>query len=218
MIVALTLSEVLRPTKRIADHGPKLDLEAVVPRVFGDWHSVDLDSIVAVNPQQKEVLDRIYSQTLSRTYINTEGYRVMLAIAYGSDQSDTMQVHKPEVCYPAQGFEIHNNVVDRVTTPYGEIAVRRLIAVQRHRREPLTYWITTGDQIVSGQIGKKLAELSYGLRGQIPDGMLVRVSSIDNQDRRAFSSQDEFLRQLLAALDPETRSRLSTLSYGKQHL
>ena len=55
----------------------------------------------------------------------------------------------------------------------------------------------------------KLAQLSYGFRGQIPDGMLVRASTIDNDDERAFAQQAQFLRELLAAVPPDSRKRLS---------
>ena len=106
MLAASGLAMALRPTQKIADQGPKVDLEAMIPRVITDWHEEKQPSMQIVDPQQKELIDKIYNQTLSRTYVNDKGYRIMLSIAYGSDQSDTLQLHKPEVCYPAQGFAL----------------------------------------------------------------------------------------------------------------
>jgi len=51
-------------------------------------------------------LDKLYSQILNRVYVNATGYRIMLLLAYGSDQHGSLQADKPEVCYPAQGFAL----------------------------------------------------------------------------------------------------------------
>jgi hypothetical protein len=48
----------------------------------------------------------------------------------------------------------------------------------------------------------------YGLSGQIPDGMLVRVSTIDANDAGAYRVQDRFVNQMLDALKPHDRVRL----------
>jgi hypothetical protein len=52
-----------------------------------------------------------------------------------------------------------------------------------------------------------LQQIRYGLRGQIPDGMLVRVSSITNSQTEAYALQNRFLDQLYAAVPAEMRSR-----------
>ena len=57
-----------------------------------------------VNPQTQELLDKLYSEVLTRVYVNASGYRIMRSLAYGFDQRGAMQAHMPEVCYPAQGF------------------------------------------------------------------------------------------------------------------
>src|SRR6185295_11767480 len=104
---------------------PKYVLEQVVPAQIGEWRLLPQDGQV-VNPQTKELLDKLYSQLLSRTYVNASGYRVMLALAYGDDQRGDLQAHKPEVCYPAQGFALHSNEQGEVLTPFGNIPARRL--------------------------------------------------------------------------------------------
>lgn len=66
-----------------------------------------------ITPELANNLDKLYSQTLTRTYINNDGYRIMLSVAYGENQlsSDVTQVHRPEFCYVAQGFysEVKNH-------------------------------------------------------------------------------------------------------------
>ena len=106
MLAASGLALALRPTHKIAAYGPAIDLETIIPRTFGDWRAEKENTVAMVDPQQQEMIDKIYTQTLSRTYVNPAGYRIMLAIAYGDDQRDAMQLHYPEVCYPAQGFSL----------------------------------------------------------------------------------------------------------------
>jgi EpsI family protein len=214
MLAASGLAVALRPTHMIADGKPKLELEKMVPRAFGDWHEEKQTLMQVVNPQQKELLDKIYSQLLSRTYVNAEGYRIMLSIAYGTNQSDSMQVHKPEICYPAQGFTMQSKQVSSLATSSGAIPVTRILATLGQRNEPVMYWTTIGDQIVQSGINKKLIELRYALTGKIPDGMLIRVSSIDTDTNNAYQIQDQFSAQMLAALAPENRQRF----IGNLHL
>lgn len=210
MLVSAGLAIAMRPTQKIADQGPKVDLEAMIPRAFADWREEKQATTQIVDPQQKEMLDKIYSQTLTRTYVDANGYRVMLSIAYGSDQSDSMQVHKPEVCYPAQGFVLQGKQIGSLKLANGSIPVTRITTSLGQRSEPVTYWTTVGTEVVKpGGIHKKLAEMSYGLSGKIPDGMLIRVSSIDPKVDNAYQNQDRFSAQMLDALAPEHRQRLT---------
>ena len=143
--------------------------------------------------------------------MNASGYHIMLSLAYGSDQHGSLQAHKPEVCYPAQGFVVQNNEAGLLATAFGDIPVRRLFTTMRARQEPVTYWFTVGDKAVQGKLQKRLVDLRYGLTGRIPDGMLFRVSSIDPDQGRAYQMQDQFINQLLQTVSPAERKRLSGL-------
>jgi EpsI family protein len=212
MFAAAAAAVVLRPTAKVADRHPAVDLASLIPVRFADWTEEKQSVALVVDPQQKAAIERIYSQTLSRVYVNAKGYRIMLSIAYGDDQSDARQLHKPEVCYPAQGFQILEKTSARIDSPFGTIPVTRIDAQLGLRREPVTYWTTVGDQLVEGGIGKKLAEMRYGFSGSIPDGLLFRVSSLDPQTTRAYEAQAEFVRELLGALTPEQRRRLAGIA------
>lgn len=202
---------VVRPDTKAADRGLAISLETVVPKHFADWQEEEQRVAQVVNPQTKELLDKLYSQILTRTYVDADGYRIMLSVAYGSDQRGELQAHKPEVCYPAQGFELHDLRASELQTDFGNIAANRLFASLRTRNEPVTYWFTVGDSAVKNKIEKRLVELRYGLTGQIPDGLLFRVSSIDPDRERAYRKQDRFINDLLASVPPADRLRLSGL-------
>lgn len=212
MILGSVASVALRPTKKAADAGPPVLLETMIPRRFGDWQEQPQINNRVVNPQTKELLDKLYSQVLTRVYVNKEGYQVMLSLAYGSDQRGALQAHKPEVCYPAQGFTLVSNESSQVQTAFGTIPARRLFTTFGQRQEPVTYWFTAGDTVVEGKLAKRLVELRLGLTGQIPDGLLFRVSSIDPDQKRANRLQDQFVDHLLRSVSLSDRKRLSGLN------
>ena len=216
MLAAVALAPQLRATISMADQRPPIDLEAMVPRQLGEWREQTGMAAQLVNPEAQTLVNQLYRATLARAYVNRDGYRVMLSIAYGNDQSDALQLHKPEVCYPAQGFEI--KAKERVTLllPDRSISATRLATQLGQRLEPLTYWIVLGDQITRGGLDKKLKEMRYSLlEYTLPDGMLVRVSSIDGDTAHAYEMQAEFAVALLGAISPERRNRFfgSTASH-----
>lgn len=209
MFAASGLALALKPTIRVADSGPRFSLESAVPRELGEWQEARFGAAQIVDPQQKAMIDKIYNQTLSRTYVDAKGYAVMLSIAYGSDQSDTLQLHKPEVCYPAQGFQVESRSGGLLQLPDRAIAVTRLSTSLGPRKEPVTYWTTVGGQVVTGGVAKKLVEMQFGLTGRIPDGMLVRISSIDSNPERAFGAHARFAEAMIGAVPLESRARLA---------
>jgi len=215
MAATSALTGALTPTVRVVNAQDRFSLEAMIPQRFGGW-TVDTSIVpLAPDPEQQGALERIYDQTLSRTYVNGQGQRVMLSIAYGGDQSKALQLHLPEVCYVAQGFQMVKNGDDALVTRYGEVPVRRLVARLRERNEPITYWITIGDKATRSGIQQKLRRLAYGLSGEIPDGMLVRVSTIQPDAADAYREQDGFVIQMLAALGPKERTRLLGMAGAK---
>jgi EpsI family protein len=185
-----------------------------VPKQFGDWKLLPQAAAQVVNPQTQELLDKLYSQILTRTYVNPQGYRVMLALAYGDEQRGDLTAHKPEVCYPAQGFKLHSNDPAELATPFGGIAARRLSTSLGPRQEPVTYWFTMGDTAVKSKFQQRMVEVRMGLTGQVPDGLLFRVSSIDESPERAYRMHDAFVADLLKAVSPRDRQRLSGLGSG----
>lgn len=193
------------PTVRVADARPAVDVERLIPASFAGWRVDDTIVPVQADPTVVAQMKQIYAQTLSRTYVNERGQRVMLAIAYGRDQSDGMAVHKPDVCYPAQGFEIVRTRQGQLDSGFGMVPVSQLVARQGARYEPITYWIRVGDAVDGTGFRRKLTQLKYGMTGLIPDGMLFRISSLGPEDE-AFPLQRDFTRALLASLDPAGRA------------
>jgi EpsI family protein len=211
MLFTAGAAALLKPKPKKLDSVEAFDLQLAVPKQFGGWFHDPLIHSAMVDPQAKELLDKIYSQILSRTYRNTDGYRVMLSIAYGSDQRGALQAHKPEICYPAQGFSMISEADAAIAAPGGTIPVRQLQMALGARKEPLTYWFTVGDQAIQTAFDRRVATLKSIMTGRIPDGLLFRVSSIDSEARTAFSRQSAFIVDLLSAVSGPVRTKLSGL-------
>ena len=210
MVLASGLTKVLTPTVHLSKSRPALELGTAIPVQFGEWKEERNLASVVVNPQMEATIKKIYTQTLSRTYINHNGERIMLSIAYGNDQRDGVALHYPEVCYPAQGFQVISSRQGVLVTAQGAIPVQRLETNFANKRfEPVTYWTTVGDETVTGGISKKIAEMRYGLKGEIPDGLIFRISSINTDTQAAFALQESFAKVLLNELQPDMRLRFA---------
>ena len=212
MLLTALSAQGLRPQRYQADTRAQPRIEPLIPARFGDWRLLPSTGGI-VNPQQNELLNTLYAEIVTRTYVNAAGQRVMLSIAYGRRQNDGFQVHKPEICYPAQGFQLDRVEAGELRVAAGVIPVRRLSTrLGPQRPEPVTYWTTLGDDSVRNGIDKKVKEIRLAMKGYIADGLLFRISSIDADTGRAYALHARFADDLLAAVDPAARLRLAGLS------
>jgi EpsI family protein len=206
-LCAAAIAGVALKPARTANEGRKIDLESMIPVQFSDWRLDGRTAPLVIDPQSLAVLHRIYSQTLARTYVNGKGLRVMLSIAYGGDESDSMQMHPPKWCYVQNGFQILKLAGGKFDTGFGPIPVKRMLAARGDRVEPIIYWTAIGNTVAVGSLEMKLAQLKYGLKGKVPDGLIFRVSTIGDETS-AYPMEEEFIRLLLKSLTPEARRRL----------
>ena len=169
------------------------DLEAALPARFGEWRQVESPYMqVALSTPSR---DQPYDAVLMRSYEGRDGSRIMLALAYAAEQRQDVKIHRPEVCYPAQGFSIveqHN-----VTTP---VPGMQLLVRNRQRFDAVSYWIRIGDGFPRGVWAMRAKILRDGLAGRVNDGVLVRASSLisdPSQAAAAYAQQQRFLADLV---------------------
>jgi EpsI family protein len=204
---AALLAALGKPARN-EDSAPGIDLDTVVPRQFGDWR-VDAASEAFVRPaRQQGVAYRIYEQVLERTFVNSKGQRIMLSAARGRAQSAGLQMHRPEACYPGGGFKVDGLEAVQLTLAGQAVAATRLHAHMPGRSEPITYWTVLGDVVVTDAAAFRLRQLSFSVRRQLLDGMLVRVSSIDPDPARAYALQSQFADALAQAMQPAARVKV----------
>jgi EpsI family protein len=215
MLAAAAIAVMLVP-KKFDVAGGAIDLDTLVPAELGGWREVrSAVPQVDLTPRREgdeheRTTDEPYDQTIMRTYARADGATIMLALAYGSRQRQEVKIHRPELCYLAQGFAVGRRGAAPIVFEDGRaVTATRLVARSDRRVEPITYWIRIGEEITRSALDSRLAILREGLRGRIPDGILVRVSSAhapsDPATERAYENQDDFLRALVGALEPRAR-------------
>jgi EpsI family protein len=208
MLGGVAASEALKPRQSMADMKPKLVLAELVPPSFGVWREVRSMQPVMPDPTVQAIIDMTYSEVLARAYVNDLGQVVMLTIAYGKDQnSEATAAHRPEFCYTGQGFSIKNKGVHEAQLATHALEVQQLVGTKQGYVEPISYWVTLAESATLPGLGRKLAQLRYGLQGQVADGMLVRVSSPNRDLDKAYELHDRFIRDLEQQIPISFRAR-----------
>ena len=210
ILASAVLAEVLTPRELMARTSASLSLERVIPKQFGTWTLVpEISPVTPADPEgyvePDPYSERIYSQEVGRGYTDGHGNVVMLLVAYGPVQNYRLKAHRPEMCYTAAGFRISDKTGAAISYRDGTAPIKmtRLIAERESRFEPVSYWMRVGNDIANGVVDRQLIRLKYGLRGIIPDGALVRTSTIGLPREASFKLQDQFIRDLLAAIPPQ---------------
>jgi EpsI family protein len=209
MLAGAGAAYALKPTHMLADEKPPLVLERIVPTALGEWREDNAVALVTVDPTVQAKLDSLYSQTLNRAYINAQGDRILVSIAYGKNQnSQSTAAHRPEFCYGAQGFHIESMGYGTIELKNRQLKTVQLLADKDGRIEPISYWVTLSDKAIVPGVERKLAQLQYGLQGMIVDGMLVRISSLSpDKEHVDFQLHQRFLLDLEAALPADMKPR-----------
>ena len=190
-----------------------LNLASLVPERFQNWHSIpDVQMVTAQDPNSLE--RELYSEVLTRAYADNDNHIVMLLLAYGPSQTDRLQLHRPEICYVANGFQINNITRATIEISTSKLAVRRLLATRAERSEYITYWMRIGNKISNSVFDRQLIKLEYGLKGIIPDGLLVRTSVVGSSGPAAYLVQDQFVKDL--AMSSPRRLQAQLFGYHVQ--
>lgn len=187
--------------------GRKMD--AIVPARFGPW--VGQSDTNLIQPvAEGSLADRLYSQSVTRIYLNeVTRDEIMVLIAYGDNQSDLLQLHRPEACYPAVGFRLVLSAPANVPLGDGAILpVRRVTADRTERRENIVYWTRLGEYLPTNGTKQGEARLAMAMRGYVADGMLFRCSKVGVDDATNFAALEGFIAELVRATAPRDRPAL----------
>lgn len=200
---------------------PKLETQAMpenfevsVPKQIGQWTEQPNPylQVGLVDTNDKDI-DQPYDRVLMRSYNTAEGEPVMLALAYAREQSQDVKIHRPDVCYQAQGFAIKSRQVQTLAIDdQHQVQIVRLVVTQPARLEVVSYWIRVGNEYPVTPLNMRMKILRDGLEGHVADGILVRASSIiedESQASAAFARQEKFLRELVAAMPSNQASVLA---------
>ena len=179
----------------------------LVPERFADWRYQTASGIVLPPPDQ--LSDRLYDNLLTRAYVGPDGSAVMLLIAYSNVQDGMLQVHRPEVCYPAGGYALSPTQKVMLADGLGDqFPVNLFSATSYDRNEQVLYWTRIGSDFPLSWSAQRIAVIRANLAGAIPDGILARVSMVAPDMADARPILEQFTTQLLAAMQPAGRRLL----------
>ena len=129
----------------------------------------------------------------------------MLLIAQSGGQTGMLQVHRPEVCYPAGGYQLSSVTTQRMEIDGKSLPTNRLTATADGQAEQILYWTRVGEDLPVNWRDQRLAVASQNIRGLIPDAVLVRVSIRSNDAATAFLALEDFTRSMIADISPAQR-------------
>ena len=197
----------MKPRRVVSLMPPGAKLANILPREFGGWTSRDVSDFYA--PQTPDsLLAQLYGETVGRIY-SRDGTSVMMLMAHGDSQSNELQLHRPEVCYPAFGFAIVKSEPVQLTLG-GTVTLpgRQLIAQAAEHRESVIYWTRLGEFFPVGVTEQRLERLDTAMHHYIPDGLLARFSVSGPDSEPAFATMRAFIAELVMKVQAATRAPL----------
>jgi EpsI family protein len=207
-VVTAGAAVALKPKRRVSLLG-RSKLADVVPSAFGAWTSRDVGDLVAPKTEGS-LASRLYGETVGRVYRQAgTGIEVMMLLAHGDTQTDQLQLHRPESCYPAFGFQLTSNRPASVPLAGGEqLPTRRIVANGPDRIENIVYWSRIGEFLPNSGPQQRLDQLKTAMQGIVADGLLARFSVLGASPDDAFTALDGFIPTLIMAVRPGDRPAL----------
>ncbi len=206
-VAAGGLAYGLTPRRKVSLLG-SAKMEEIIPVSFPGWSAEAAENLV--KPELDGLAASLYNEVVQRIYGGVvEPANVMLLVAYGGVQSDMLQLHRPEVCYPALGFTIRSRIDGTTRLPGGvDLPVVRLVATAGDRVENIIYWTRVGEALPRDSREQRSVLLRNAMEGFVPDGVLVRQSVINPDSSAAFKLLDQFIPTMVAAVPASDRRAL----------
>lgn len=195
------LANLRRPDVPLRMLKPGTKLDDLFPKKIDDWEYEGSNGLILPPPDQ--LRDRIYNSLLTRYYASPTTLPIMMLIAYSGQQDGVLQVHRPEVCYPASGYDIVESHIDPLDTGHGLTIPSHFISARSNsRHEQLIYWTRIGNAFPARWWQQHVAVAEENLHGRVPDGVLVRISTAASSDKDALIVLNRFTQSMLAMLTP----------------
>lgn len=215
----------LKPTRKVSLLPPGKKLSEILPSGFDDWTSRDVSDLYAPETPDS-LLARLYGETVGRVYSQGgSGIQIMMLMAHGDSQSNELQLHRPEVCYPAYGFSIVESRPVQLTLEKPiTLPGRRMVAETTQEKDAVTYWTRLGEFFPVGVTEQRLERLQTAIHRYVPDGLLARFSIAGPDTASAFRIMEAFIAGLVlhvaddqrAALIGSSRARLLSAAQGNR--
>lgn len=190
------------PTTKI-DYLGKNKLDEILPEKVGKWTFVSSSGLVV--PPEDQLAQALYSQLLTRVYTTETGTPIMLLVAHSSSQTGILQIHRPEFCYTAGGYDLSPTTPHMVSLGASTLPALSISASMLGRTEQIVYWTRVGENLPLSWRQQRVAVAKDNLRGIIPDAVMVRVSTYGNDKTAALAEVDQFIRAMIGSVAPQVR-------------
>lgn len=178
-------------------------LEDIVPKTIGRWKFQTASGLVV--PPEDQLLQALYSQLLTRVYWDGQNPPIMLLMAQAGSQTGFLQVHRPEFCYTAGGYQITPIAHRQIRIGPKTVQASTMDATIGGPTEHVVYWTRVGNEMPQTWREQKVSVARQNLRGVIPDAILVRLSVVSEDGVVALAQIDEFVRTMIASVPAAMR-------------
>lgn len=183
------------------------ELEDLMPAQIGQWSFMTKSGLVL--PPQDALSDRLYDNLVTRIYTNPQGKVAMFLMAYNNQQGGVLQIHRPEICYPAGGFVLSpTQPLDITLAGQRQLPAQVFSADSRTRDEVVLYWTRVGDEFPRQWSQQRLTVAKANVFGVVPDGMLARVSTLGSDMDEELPELQDFVTGLHELAPPKLKGLL----------
>ena len=168
-----------------------------VPYEIGKWRGIDgrFDPVYGTDPADSSML---------RIYQRGGGPPVTAYVGFFENLATVMEVHTPELCYPAQGWGIRavgNNSEGSFRGLH--IPARLIVADKNGDRRMVMWWYNAGSRPFETRIRYVYAMLVMSAFTGRTDGSMVRLETPLGQDSEAAATKriEDFQIEFLPALE-----------------
>lgn len=179
---------------------------SLVPGPFGEWTTLTEGDVVL--PPPDALSDRLYDNLVTKVYQKPGSPPVMMLIAYNNEQNGVLQVHRPETCYPVGGYELTKTEKIGIPNRGSSIPASIFTATSPTRTEQVLYFTRLGNSFPRSWVDQRISVINANLAGDIPDGIMMRVSMLGIGQEQAKPLLFDFIREFISASPPRLQKLL----------
>lgn len=164
---------------------------STVPLNIGQWEGQDseISEEVRKGIEADKVLSRVYTRPDSDYYMGL----LVVYRKYGRRGF----VHRPEMCYPAAGWEIVKNGLTEVPYMGRKAPAVKIIAERDYEREMVVYWFASGDRLEANYIRQQFRMALDRLVPEKYGWAFIRINCpIISTEDEALKEIRKFVRQV----------------------
>ena len=165
-----------------------------------------------VDPRWNETMKSDYDLVAAQAFQRGDGKKVVVVMTWSRD-GIRRAGHSQQICYQAGGYTVTPPENATVATKAGKQDVITFTGTHGNLIEDVMYWritggktdISTGESRLVAVKFDKLSRLARHLFGNLPDNLMVRVSSVRSTPDQPATAQIDYIRGFLEMLSASDR-------------